>query len=70
MVHVGLHSVGTHHKNFGWENKKIQMYFAECQLGDTRQRIVKESLSSVAQRTLGKDGFAECQRSGTRQSVF
>jgi hypothetical protein len=30
MVHVGLYSVGTHHKNFGWENKKIKMYFAEC----------------------------------------
>jgi hypothetical protein len=54
MVHVGLYSVGTHHKNFGWENKKIKMYFAECTemtlgkvafvecpLGDTRQRIVK-----------------------------
>jgi hypothetical protein len=22
MVHVGLYSVGTYHKNFGWENKK------------------------------------------------
>jgi hypothetical protein len=22
MVHVGLHSVGTYHKKFGWENKK------------------------------------------------
>jgi hypothetical protein len=54
MVHVGLYSVGTHHKNFGCENKKIKMYFAECRemtlgkvafaecpLGDTRQRIVK-----------------------------
>jgi hypothetical protein len=30
MVHVGLYSVGTHHKNFGWKNKKIKMYFAEC----------------------------------------
>jgi hypothetical protein len=65
MVHVGLHSVGTHHKKFGWENKKTQMYFAECRLGGTRQSIVKESVPSV-----GKDGFAECQRSGTRQSVF
>jgi hypothetical protein len=52
MVHVGLHSVGTYHKKFGWENKKIKIYFAECpemtlgkeafvecQLVDTRQRI-------------------------------
>ena len=72
MVHVGLYSVGTHHKNFGWENKKIKMYFAECpemtlgkvsfaecQLVDTRQRIVKESLPSVSWLTLGKGYFAE-----------
>jgi hypothetical protein len=37
MVHVGLHSVGTHHKKFDWENKKIQICFVECQLVDTRQ---------------------------------
>jgi hypothetical protein len=30
MVHVGLHSVGTYHKKFGGQNKKIKMYFAEC----------------------------------------
>jgi hypothetical protein len=29
MVHVGLHSVATYHKKFGWKKKKI--YFAECQ---------------------------------------
>jgi hypothetical protein len=28
MVHVGLHSVGTYQKKFGWEKKK--KYFAEC----------------------------------------
>jgi hypothetical protein len=33
--------------------------FAECQLVDTQQRIVKESLPSAAQGTLGKDDFAE-----------
>jgi hypothetical protein len=44
--------------------------FAECQLVDTRQRIVKESLPSVAQGTLGNDDFAECRRSGTRQIIF
>jgi hypothetical protein len=51
VVHVGLHSVGTYHKKFGWEKKKIKKYFAEhpemtlgkafsveCQLVDTRQR--------------------------------
>jgi hypothetical protein len=71
MVHVGLYSVGTYHKKFGWENKKIKMYFAECQemtlgkaafaecqLVDTQQRIVKVYLPSAAQGTLGKVVFA------------
>jgi hypothetical protein len=26
MVHVGLHSVGTYHKKFGWQNKKIKIF--------------------------------------------
>ena len=30
MIHVGLHSVGTYHKKFGRQNKKIKIYFAEC----------------------------------------
>jgi hypothetical protein len=30
MIHVGLDSVGTHHKNFERQNKKINIYFAEC----------------------------------------
>jgi hypothetical protein len=30
MEHIGLHSVETYHKNFGWEKKKIKIYFAEC----------------------------------------
>jgi hypothetical protein len=60
MVHVGLHSVGTYHKKFGWENKKIKMYFAECQgvtLGkvsftecqtiDTRQSIFENHKSDL-----------------------
>jgi hypothetical protein len=34
--------------------------FAECPLGDTRQRLFYNSLSSVAQGTLGKGYFAEC----------
>jgi hypothetical protein len=47
MVHVGLHSVGTYHKKFGWENKKIKMYFAECQLVDTRQRNLENPTSDL-----------------------
>jgi hypothetical protein len=70
MVHVGLHSVGTHHKKFGCKNKKYKctlpsvswltlgkVGFAECQLGDTRQRIVNESLPSASDLTLGKAYF-------------
>jgi hypothetical protein len=30
MEHVSLHSVGTNHKKFGWEKKKIKKHFAEC----------------------------------------
>jgi hypothetical protein len=54
MVHVGLHSVEIYHKKFGWKKIKIKMYFAECpemtldkegfaecQLVDTRQSVVK-----------------------------
>jgi hypothetical protein len=37
IVHVGLHSLGTYHKKFGWQNKKIKIYFAECPEDDTRQ---------------------------------
>jgi hypothetical protein len=37
------------------------MVFAECPLGDTRQRLFYYSLSSVAQGTLGKGYFDECR---------
>jgi hypothetical protein len=65
MVHVGLHGVETYHKKFGYENKKIKIWFiecpkkalgkegfAECQPVDTRQRIF----------------FAECQLSALGKS--
>jgi hypothetical protein len=32
-------------------------WFAECQLDNTRQRIVKDSLPSVIQMALGKEYF-------------
>jgi hypothetical protein len=44
--------------------------FVECQLVDTRQRVVKESLPSVNLLTLDKVYFAKCQRSDTRQIIF
>jgi hypothetical protein len=30
MVHVGLHTVGTHPKKFGKGKEKIEICFAEC----------------------------------------
>jgi hypothetical protein len=30
MEHVGIHSVGTHHKKFGEKTKRMKIYFAEC----------------------------------------
>jgi hypothetical protein len=44
--------------------------FAECHLGDTRQRLIYTSLPSVTQPALGKAYFAECQPANTRQSTF
>jgi hypothetical protein len=37
-----------------------KVVFAECHLGDTRQRLFYNSLPSVTQVSLGKDSFAEC----------
>jgi hypothetical protein len=58
MIHVGLHSVGTYHKNFGRQNKKIKIYFAEClekTLGKTS--FAERQVCATRQRRL----FAECQ---------
>jgi hypothetical protein len=43
MVHVGLHSVGTYHKKFGGQNKKIKKCFAEC----PQKTLGKDSLCRV-----------------------
>jgi hypothetical protein len=52
MVHVGLHSVGTYHKKFGWQNKKkIKNALPSAQ----RRHSVKKALSSVSRLTLGKE---------------
>ena len=40
MVHVGLHSVGTYHKNFGWQNKKNKNVLCRVSKEDTRQRLL------------------------------
>jgi hypothetical protein len=84
MIHVGLHSVGTYHKKFGRQNKRNKNilcrvsrvalgkeFFAERQLGDTRQRLTAVSFGTAADGplprapcaeclTLGKHGFTEC----------
>jgi hypothetical protein len=51
MEHLSLHSVGTSHKKFGWENKKIKIFFAECPI----MALGKEdSLPSATRAALGK----------------
>jgi hypothetical protein len=60
MIHVGLHSIGTYHKKFGRQNKKIKIYFVEC----LEKTLGKESFAEcpvcgTRQRSL----FAECQSS-------
>jgi hypothetical protein len=70
MVHVGLHSVETHHKKFGGQNKKIQMYFVECQLVDTRQsRLYRVSVGRHSAKNC-KISFAECRPGDTRQRLL
>jgi hypothetical protein len=78
MIHVGLHSVGTYHKKFGSQNKKIKKCFAECSKktlgkegGDTRQSTfyrVSYGRHSVKcfQKTLNQT-FAECLLADTQQ---
>jgi hypothetical protein len=61
MVHVGLHSVETYHKKFGWENKKIKMYFAEC----PEMTLGKEGYRHSAKYS--EIIFAECRPEGTRE---
>jgi hypothetical protein len=51
MVHVGLHSVGTYHKKFGRENKKIKSILSSVQEWHSAKNIVP----SVSRLTLGKE---------------
>jgi hypothetical protein len=58
MEHLSLHSVGTSHKKFGWEKKKIKIYFAEC------PRIALDKTWFVECRscdTRERSYFVECQ---------
>jgi hypothetical protein len=70
MVHVGLHSVGTCHKRFGWKNKKIKYALPSVKIRHSVNKALP-SASLVALgigflKTLNKD-FAECLSLGTRQ---
>jgi hypothetical protein len=59
MVQVGLHSVGTYHKIFERQNKKIKIYFAEClKLTLGKIRFAECLLCGTRQRIL----FVECQQ--------
>jgi hypothetical protein len=49
MVHVGLHSVGTYHKKFGWKKIK-KMYFAEY----LEMTLDKEAFAEGQMLTLDK----------------
>jgi hypothetical protein len=40
MVHVGLHSVGTYHKNFGGQNVKNKNMVCRVSIEDTRQSLL------------------------------
>jgi hypothetical protein len=51
MIHVGLHSVGTCHKNFGRQNKKIKIYFAER----LEMTLGKAAFAECPRVTLDKD---------------
>jgi hypothetical protein len=67
MVHVGLHSVGTNHKKIGGQNKKIQMYFAECQMVTLGKVCFAECRPGRHSTKKCKLIFAECHLADTRQ---
>ena len=43
MIHVGLHSVETYHKRFGWQNKN-----RICRVSSTRQSLLYRVSNGVA----------------------
>jgi hypothetical protein len=58
MVHVGLHSVGTYHKKFGWKKGKNKNILCRVLENGTRQRHL---LPSVREWHSAKTSFTECQ---------
>jgi hypothetical protein len=58
MIHVGLLSVGTYHKKFGRQNKKMKIHFAEC----LEMTLGKECFAECLLRgTRQISLFAECE---------
>jgi hypothetical protein len=67
MVHVGLHSVGTYHKKFGGQNKKVKICFAEC----PQKTLGKDSLCRVPDIWhLAKRRLCRVPASGPRQRLM
>ena len=48
MSHVGLYSVETYHKKFGWQNKKNKNVLCRVSKEDTRQRLCLPSAIPAA----------------------
>jgi hypothetical protein len=70
MVHVGLYSVGTQHKNFGWENKKNKKVICRVSTNDTRQSMLYRVPAGRHSAKDCKRFFAECQLDDTRQRTL
>jgi hypothetical protein len=79
MVQVGLHSVGTYHKNFERQNKKNKNILCRVSRADTRQstlcrvpavgsrqRLTTVSCGTAANGALPRATFAECLTLGKR----
>jgi hypothetical protein len=66
MVHVGLYSVGTYHKKFGWENKKNKNVLCRVSRDDTRQRSLCRVSAGWHSAKCSEIIFAECHPGDTR----
>jgi hypothetical protein len=70
MIHLGLHSVGTYHKNFGRQNKKNKKILCRVSRDDTRQRMLCRVSTGWHSAKMCKLIFAECQMVDTRQRIL
>jgi hypothetical protein len=70
MVHIGLYSVGTHHKNFGWENKTNKNMLCRVSRDDTRQWSLCRVAPGRHSAKNCKIIFAKCRSGDTRQRLL